>query len=225
MANNNSIDPNKAFAAAVDPASTSRDPAKKNDAIGQQEFLTLLVNQLQNQDPLNPMNSEEFAVQLAQFSQLEQLISINGKLDGGVGGGSSVGDLAGLLGNEVVLNTQQVDVFGGKGPNLLVDAPAGTQSARIDFLDANGQTVGSHVVSEIADGRNIIKLDGVNVPNGIYDTSVVLVDGAGKFREVSSKVSGTVEGFVLEPEPALLVNGQEISLADVTEVVAGKGNV
>jgi len=55
--------------------------------IGQEEFLNLLVHQLQNQDPLNPMKSEEFAVQLAQFSSLEQLIQINKNLEqGGVDG-------------------------------------------------------------------------------------------------------------------------------------------
>jgi|WetSurMetagenome_2_1015567.scaffolds.fasta_scaffold1732967_2 flagellar basal-body rod modification protein FlgD len=45
--------------------------------VGVNEFLKLLVTQLQNQDPLNPMKNEEFVSQLATFTSLEQLISIN----------------------------------------------------------------------------------------------------------------------------------------------------
>ncbi len=45
--------------------------------IGETEFLKLLVAQLQNQDPLEPVKNEEFVAQLATFSSLEQLISIN----------------------------------------------------------------------------------------------------------------------------------------------------
>jgi flagellar basal-body rod modification protein FlgD len=50
-------------------------------AMGKNEFVKLLVAQMQNQDPLNPMDGKELAVQLAQFSSVEQLININTKLD------------------------------------------------------------------------------------------------------------------------------------------------
>ena len=45
--------------------------------LGQQEFLQLLVAQLQNQDPVNPMDGAQFASQLAQFNSVEQLIGVN----------------------------------------------------------------------------------------------------------------------------------------------------
>ncbi len=45
--------------------------------IGKSEFLELLITQLKHQDPMNPVNNEQFIMQLATFSQLEQLISIN----------------------------------------------------------------------------------------------------------------------------------------------------
>ena len=51
------------------------------DVMGKEEFLTLLVAQLQHQDPLNPDEGTEFTAQLAQFSSLEQLMSINENIE------------------------------------------------------------------------------------------------------------------------------------------------
>ncbi len=62
------------------------------ESIGKSDFLTLLVAQLQHQDPLNPLRNEEFVAQLATFSSLEQLISINEavtKLADGGGNGTT----------------------------------------------------------------------------------------------------------------------------------------
>lgn len=58
--------------------STKQDTSVKSaQELGQSEFLKLLVTQLENQDPMNPMDNQQFIAQLATFSSLEQLISIN----------------------------------------------------------------------------------------------------------------------------------------------------
>jgi flagellar basal-body rod modification protein FlgD len=56
---------------------TSNSTASSTDIASKDEFLKLLVAQLQNQDPLNPMQGDAFVAQLATFSSLEQLVSIN----------------------------------------------------------------------------------------------------------------------------------------------------
>ena len=63
-------------------SSVADDPkaAKAGDSVNQAEFMKLLVAQLQNQDPLNPLDSANFSAQLAQFSSLEQLTQINQNL-------------------------------------------------------------------------------------------------------------------------------------------------
>jgi flagellar basal-body rod modification protein FlgD len=58
-------------------ASVSAKSATNEQELGKTEFLKLLVTQLQNQDPMNPVDNQQFIAQLATFSSLEQLISIN----------------------------------------------------------------------------------------------------------------------------------------------------
>lgn len=205
------------------PADARKNTAGSNTEVGQQEFLMLLVNQLQNQDPMNPMNSEEFAAQLAQFSQVEQLISINEKLDNlGPQGGNSITSMASYLGNEVVVRGQDLEILGGKGPNILVDIPAGTQTARIDLIDKSGAVAGTIALDDREAGRNVISLENLNVDDGEYTARVVSVTEAGAFQELEHKVTGTVEGFVVEPTPALIVNGREVALEEILEVQIGR---
>jgi flagellar basal-body rod modification protein FlgD len=64
-------------------ATTAQDaskPTATNKTVTQDDFLKLLIAQLQNQDPLQPMDNQQFAAQLATFNSLEQLIGINDKL-------------------------------------------------------------------------------------------------------------------------------------------------
>lgn len=203
---------------AQDPRKAEKPKAGNRGEIGQQEFLTLLVNQLQQQDPMDPMKSEDFAVQLAQFSQLEQLIGIRNAVS--ASGTNAVSSMASFLGHEVVLKEPGAQISGGSGPNLLVNIPNGAQSARVDFMDENGAVKGSmELTGPLSPGRQKIALENLSVPDGTYTTRAVAVSQEGSFVELDHKVSGTVEGFVMEPEAMLLVNGQEVSLESIAEVV------
>ena len=110
----------------------SRTPAKKNDEIGKNEFLQLLVTQLKNQDPMNPMESEQFAVNLAQFSQVEQLVQINDKL-GKQDDTGSLSSLASYLGNQVTLSTDKISVEGGDGGLMKLDKLSVLKGLRLFF--------------------------------------------------------------------------------------------
>jgi flagellar basal-body rod modification protein FlgD len=67
-------------ATAANSAYSSTAASVKKDEVGKDDFLKLLVAQIRNQDPLNPADGVQFLAQLAQFSQLEQLININTNL-------------------------------------------------------------------------------------------------------------------------------------------------
>jgi flagellar basal-body rod modification protein FlgD len=196
--------------------------SSNGQTISQNDFLQLLVTQLQNQDPLNPMENEEFAVQLATFSQLEQLIQINDKI--GVNqGGMPPGSLASYLGHEVALPDGKLQVSGGVPSNLYANVPAGTESVRVDIRDASGQVVGSTMIEPVpSSGMQVLSLDGLELKDGKYDFRVVSVGSGGRFVELNAQATGTVDGFVMEPEPRLLVGGQEFSLDEVRAVFNGQ---
>jgi flagellar basal-body rod modification protein FlgD len=70
----------------LNTAKTSSQSSTASPEVNTNEFLKLLVAQLKNQDPMNPVDNQQFIAQLATFSSLEQLISINAgitKLAGG----------------------------------------------------------------------------------------------------------------------------------------------
>ncbi|AHL71418.1 flagellar hook assembly protein FlgD [Bacillus altitudinis MN12] len=68
------VDATNRTAAQADTSSTA---AKKTDTLGRDQFLKILLTQLQNQDPTNPIDDREFVTQLATFSSLEQQMNMN----------------------------------------------------------------------------------------------------------------------------------------------------
>lgn len=74
------VDPLSTSGASSQPSSATT-PAKPGGELGKDQFMTLLVTQLKNQDPLQPENNSEFISQLATFSSLEKLTSIESILN------------------------------------------------------------------------------------------------------------------------------------------------
>jgi flagellar basal-body rod modification protein FlgD len=65
-------------------STTTTSSTSSNSEVSQQQFLTILLAQMKNQDPLNPMDDTQFITQLAQFSSLEQLEKVNENLSAGM---------------------------------------------------------------------------------------------------------------------------------------------
>lgn len=99
-----------------DPAQPAA-PAKSGGQMGKEEFLQLLVAQMSNQDPLNPAQGSEYVAQLAQFSSVEQLISLNGSI--GAQGTSLNQIVKGLNGIDEGQEALLKQLQSGGGPSLL----------------------------------------------------------------------------------------------------------
>lgn len=194
--------------------SPQNDAARNNKDMGKTEFLQLLITQLKNQDPMNPMENNEFAVQLAQFSQLEQLIDINNK----TGSDSDMSSMASYLGHEVVLNSSQVTVANGESGSVSFELGSAVSGIKVELLDQYQGVVASHELGNMGAGRHSVPLDALQAPNGEYTARVVATGLDGSEYEVTGYAGGVVSGFIPGPDPALIVNGREISTADIREV-------
>jgi flagellar basal-body rod modification protein FlgD len=198
--------------------STAKTKKKAGDTqITGTDFLNLLVEQLKNQDPLNPMDNQQFAVQLSQFSSLEQLISINDKV-GSKGSTDSFGSLASFLGQEVVTNSKSVTLNGRDIPSVSFNLPEDAAGVNIELIDAKGDTVAQKSGGALGSGRHSVSLDDVTAPNGDYRIKITSNKVTGGSREVDGFASGIVSGFIPGATPKLILNGREIVTTDIKEV-------
>ncbi|SDT85883.1 FlgD immunoglobulin-like domain containing protein [Desulfobacula phenolica] len=190
--------------------SSEKGKTEKEDALGRDTFLTMLVAQLQNQDPLNPQDGADFSAQLAQFSQLEQLININESMGGltEAYGEGSEGDAMGYIGKQVTGNVDAMTVDEGSvsGGFYALDKSA---DVMITITDADGNTVKTLLEGQQGSGSHTIAWDGTDnagnaVADGSYKYSVMANAGYG-YATVPSSITGTVEGVAYNDGKAYLV--------------------
>jgi flagellar basal-body rod modification protein FlgD len=194
--------------------------------MGKDEFLQLLVTQLRNQDPMNPMQSDEFAVQLAQFSNVEQLIAINEQLAGqgaismALAEAMNSSGAVGVLGHDVVAVGNQVQVGDG-ATAVTVDVAGMGGSGVVRLYDQDDNLVAEIEVGAVGPGRQTLTLDGLDVDHGIYRYEVAVTDAAGEQVQTTSFVSGTVSGVKYGMNgPVILIGAIEVPLNAVVEVSA-----
>lgn len=173
-------------------------------AMGKDQFMKLLIAQMQNQDPMNPMQGDQMAAQLAQFSTLEQLQQMNTTLTGQSNSSASLlgaiqtNAAMGTIGHGVLAIGDQVQVGGnGATQSVTVDIAANARSAKLNIYDANGKVVGSRDLGALNGGRQTFDLgdavDGVN--NGNYTYAIDASDAEGNAVAVTTYMNGRVDGI------------------------------
>lgn len=197
---------------------------KKHNKMGKDEFLKLLTHQLQNQDPMKPMEQGKMAAELAQFSQLEQLANLNTKFDD-FNSNANVEDKfygASFLGKEVVTTGRSLDFQGeGKEADILFTLPKAASKALVRIYDSKGNMVGEMWKENLGRGNNNVAWDGTALDGspsaaGEYKVSVLAWDETAEPIPVETKVKGQVQSVFFENgETVLLVDGKKVFLRDV----------
>jgi len=204
--------------------------AKAGDELDKNDFLNLLVTQLQYQDPLNPMDSADFTAQLAQFSSLEQLTNMSDQLKELTLTQSALNNsqAVGYIGRTVLSNGNATQVANGVATPLQVALDAPAAEVFISVYDTTGALRTTFSADGMPAGRGTIEWAGTDMdnnplPDGNYRFEVAAIDGAGEEVGASPMSRGRVSGVAFNNgESALVVNGQTIRLDDVIEVIQGE---
>ena len=180
-----------------------------SDVLGRDDFLTMLVAQLKNQDPLNPMEGSDFSAQLAQFSQLEQLMNLNDTMESfqtnmETGSESNVID---YVGKTVTGNVDSIEVVDGTpfGGFYSIEE---SSDVMVQIYDENGKEVRTLYPGQKSAGTYEFAWDGLDsngdaVDDGSYKYTVLADTGSG-FMTVPTTVTGTVDSIVYNDGKAYL---------------------
>lgn len=187
-------------------------------------FLKMLTTQLQNQDPLKPMDSTEFTQQLVSYSQVEQQIKGNDQLAQltSLLGGQSLSQAAGLIGSNVTVNSP-TSVLGSNGAGWNYNLGAAAATATLTITDQQGNQV-AVLSGPTAAGVNRITWDGTDssgraLPPGAYNLSVNALTQGGD--TISSSVVGraTVQAVNFQNgQPMLDLGGTSVAITDILSV-------
>lgn len=187
-------------------------------------FLTLLTTQLKNQNPLDPLDTNQFTQQLVQFAQVEQQMKSNDQLTSLVALEKSASSTTALafVGATVVVDgaTAQLDATGANW-TFNVTKPASTT---ITIKDAVGQTAYSGTFSVNPGAQNFTwdgrGNDGTAWPAGAYTLSATALDANQQPVAVSTQVEAVVDAVDLSQDPPQLsINGKNYSMAQIKKLV------
>jgi flagellar basal-body rod modification protein FlgD len=207
---------------------TSETEAKRAKSVKDKDtFLQLLVAQMNQQDPLKPMDASQMVTQLAQFTSVEQMIDQSAKLDvlSAQLTGIASNEAIGLIGQEVTFSGAQLTFDGASVTGASVNLSAPADNVTVNVIDENGKTVRSLVTKNVGSGPFAINWDGKDtggnyVKPGAYSYEVAAFDKKGDVVGVDSTVSGIVQtvdfskGF---PE-VTLESGASAPISDLVKV-------
>jgi flagellar basal-body rod modification protein FlgD len=188
-----------------------------------QTFLTLLTTQLQNQDPTNPLDTNQFTQQLVEFAQVEQQLQSNSQLGTLVSlqQNAQSTQVLNFVGDTVTVNGNNAQLSNGQ-TSWTFNSPQ-PASATVNISNSTGQLVYSGNVT-LQTGLNTFNWNGqgsngTQWPDGTYTAAVTAQSAAGQSVAVTAQVTGVVNSVDLTKNPPLLsVNGQNYTVSQITGV-------
>lgn len=225
----------QSISSILNSGSTGTTESKGTPILGKDAFLELLITQLKNQNPLEPLDDQQFIAQMTQFSSLEQLQNMNDSLSD-----SNQWDMVmsqtinntmatSLIGKEVTASTPAVTINGGEAAPITFDTTEFAADGTITIYDSTGTAVRTLHVSLLPAGDNSISWDGKDddgnkLSDGSYtfETDLYGTDREGITSE--SYLKGTVTAVkYVQGQAYLEVDGAMIPLSDVTKIGIGEG--
>lgn len=198
-----------------------------NPELGKDAFMTLLLTQMKNQDPTNPLKSHEMAAQLAQFTQLEKLQNI----DSGIAGLRKDGQpnmnfqALAFIGKTITTDNSKVSRADTESTHdVRFTLPGDAQVLKMTVKDASGNPIRNLEFKNLKTGKNELNWngmtdDGSKAAPGEYSVSFEAVGSNGRKMHIETKTEGVISGVNFTPKgPQLLVGKQVVSMEDVKSI-------
>ncbi|WP_018938521.1 MULTISPECIES: flagellar hook assembly protein FlgD [unclassified Thioalkalivibrio] len=200
---------------------------KDMDRLGQSDFLKLMTTQLENQDPMEPMDNGDFLGQMAQFSTvtgIEELSKSFKQLAQSLGQNQTL-QAASLVGKDVLVPVE----FGELGPDGMVkgavDLDRSTEELQIDVYSPNGERIRRMNLGAAGSGLqefswNGMRDDGTFAPPGVYEFKATARSGT-QSEAVDTFLDARVESVAVGNDSGLALTVQglgEISFSDVRRI-------
>jgi len=193
----------------------------------QNNFLTMLVTQMNNQDPLNPMDNSQLTSQLAQISTVSSMQTMNSTLNqllSQVSASRAMGSTA-LIGHTVMVPGSKISVSDGTSSKFGIDLPSTADAVTVDIVDSSGQVVRTIDLKGQTAGVQDVSWDGKNdagvaVPDGDY-TFKVTATASGKSVSPVALNYGTVKSISGDSTGVLadIGNGQSANVNDIRRIL------
>jgi flagellar basal-body rod modification protein FlgD len=203
----------------------NRNTAKTTTEEAQDRFLTLLVTQMKNQDPLNPMDNAAVTSQLAQLSTVTGIEKLNASVTAMSANFQSAQNLqaANMIGHGVIAPGSTIGLKDGKAI-FGVELPQAADRVDLIIKDASGVTIRTMNVGVVPAGVNTMTWDGKTdvgtaAPNGVYSFSVNANSGDKKLDAINlsfgivSSITSTPQGVRLSVD-----SGSDIAMSEVRQI-------
>ncbi|KAA0125501.1 flagellar hook assembly protein FlgD [Methylobacterium sp. P1-11] len=188
------------------------------------QFLTLLTTQLKNQNPLDPMDTNQFTQQLVQFAGVEQQLKSNDRLDSILSASQSASSASATsyIGKTVTADGSASQLSNGSASWTLSPARA-TSKAVITILDSKNNVVATQTTALTAGSQtytwNGKTSAGLSAANGNYSIKVSATDATGAAVAVDTSLTGTVDEVDLSgTTPVLVMGSQKVPLSSVQTI-------
>ncbi len=197
-----------------------------SQTLGKDDFLKLLVTQLQNQDPLNPTDSTQFVSQLAQFSSLEQLSNVNENLktvqlfDQSINNAQAVN----FVGKTIKASGSMFELGSGKTHEIQYQLGEDANAVYVSIFNASGEVVRKIEMDQMTAGEQSVVWDGKDLngnaaPAGTYSFSVQAKNADGEIMATAAYIEETLTGVSYhDGSTYLLAKGIEIPYSAIIEV-------
>lgn len=190
-------------------------------------FLRLLITQLKNQDPLEPMKDRDFIAQMSQLSSLEQIMNMSKSVQQFVDTAAQLyrTQAVSMIGKTAVVKTNTITVSNGVPETKVfkLDAPA---TIVVRIFDQNGKLIKEQKLGNVDAGMQLIAWDGkdengIKVKDGKYTFKILKLTGNGDYEEIPSVESGVVSGVQFDGSRiSVVVNSKIYEISEISEIYA-----